>query len=109
MTTSTIRVSDFTVIPGPRFRNMGDGSAEQFYEEFVLPVLKKEKPKYLILDCGGTWGYGPSFVSQLTIYLSEWFKGLDKLKQVLTVVAEGNPQVIDQFGYELNGGDKKRK
>lgn len=100
MKTVTVKLLDFTKIPGGRFRIHGKGSAEAFYEEHLLDILNTN-PDKLIIDFTGTWGAGPSFISQLTIYLQGFYGNKSVVKQRVTPVATGNPQVINDFWEKL--------
>lgn len=92
-----VRVKDFTTIPGPRFRSSGDNSAEQFFEEHVLPKL--EENKQLVIDFSETWGYGPSFTSQLGICL------VDKIGKdapyLVRGIATDDPEVVERFMAQM--------
>ena len=37
----TIRVKDFTTLPGARYKEDGDGSAEEFFEKYVKEKLER--------------------------------------------------------------------
>lgn len=105
MKTKIIKVLDFTPIPGGRFRENGGGSAQAFFEDNIKPILDSEKPKHLILDFNGTWGYGPSFTSQLGIYLTEYFKSVEAVKRKIEIIAPDDPAAIESFWSQLE--DKK--
>lgn len=94
MATKTIKVSDFTTIPGPRMKASGDNSAEEFYENFILPELNKKNTR-IVIDFSGTWGYSISFISQLGIFIANKL-GKDTFKRV-DGVADDNPEVVERF------------
>ena len=63
-----IRIAnEFSETPGPRSRDEGDYSGQQFLEEILKPKFeeaKKTKQK-LIVDLDGTYGYATSFLESV--------------------------------------------
>jgi STAS-like domain of unknown function (DUF4325) len=55
---------DYTDTPGPRFRNEGGFSGEQFLEEILEPKYLQAVAAHdkLIIDLDGTEGYATSFL-----------------------------------------------
>jgi STAS-like domain of unknown function (DUF4325) len=55
---------DFSETPGPRSRDEGDFSGQQFLEEHLLPQFIKalQENKKLVVDLDGTEGYATSFL-----------------------------------------------
>lgn len=94
-----VAVRDFTTIPGPRFRETGNYSAEQFFEEYIKPRIDEKKDNYIHIDFGGTWGYGPSFTSQLGIYIAKSL-GESAISKV-TAIASDDPEVVERFYRQL--------
>jgi len=94
-----VAVREFTTIPGPRFREIGNYSAEQFFDEYIKPKIDETKDNYINIDFSGTWGYGPSFTSQLGIYIVESLGG-DAIDKV-TAVASDDPEVVERFYNQL--------
>lgn len=72
-----LRVLDFTRTPGPRHRDEGEFSGEQFRDEYLDPRFQtaREEGKTLLVDLDGTSGYASSF-------LEEAFGGLVRLHSV---------------------------
>lgn len=95
----TIKVSDFTTIPGPRRRISGDNSAEEFFEDYVLPIFTEHKKANYIIDFSGTWGYGPSFTSQLGILIVDKL-GKDAISRV-SGLATDDPEVVERFKRQM--------
>lgn len=62
----TLHVREFTLYPGPRFREDGDYSGEEFRDEYLLPkyldAVKNKVCLYVILE--GTKGYASSFLEE---------------------------------------------
>lgn len=67
-----VRVADFTQYPGPRYKELGPNSGEEFRNKCLVPALKKDKQVKVDLD--GVFGYGSSF-------LEEAFGGLVRSKE----------------------------
>jgi hypothetical protein len=55
---------DFADTPGPRSREEGEHSGEQFLEEVLLPIFEKavRTDQELTIDLDGTEGYATSFL-----------------------------------------------
>jgi hypothetical protein len=68
---------DFTRRPGPRYRDRGAFSGEEFRETVLIPIVERGEPVEIDLD--GTCWYGSSF-------LEEAFGGL--IRQTKISVAE---------------------
>ncbi|WP_295872671.1 STAS-like domain-containing protein [uncultured Zhongshania sp.] len=60
---TTLKVKDYTEFPGPRFREIGPYSGQDFLETYLLP-LAKEHGASLIVDLDDTAGYGSSFLEE---------------------------------------------
>ncbi len=100
MTEITATVSSFTRIPGGRFIKEGKGSAEEFFKEFVEPNLVGPQRTKLTIDMTGTWGYPPSFTSQLGIYLKEYFGGVSEVLEHVKILIS-DPETFDRFWAQL--------
>src|SRR5690349_12919773 len=97
MSERIINVRDFTRIPGPRFKVSGDSSAEEFWERFVAPAVHDKKVTHITIDFSGTWGYPPSFTSQLGIYLKDELGSVDAVKRYVSTHSETDVIVEPQF------------
>src|SRR5690554_3573488 len=93
----TIRVSEFTEFPGPRYRDLGPYSGEEFREEVLVPAIK-EFGGNIEVDLDGTFGYGSSF-------LEEAFGGLIRNKNLTTeqaselakhIISEEDPSLAEE-------------
>jgi hypothetical protein len=74
METEIAVARDFTRYPGPRYRNSGPYSGEQFRDEVLVPKLREaiSVAGRVIVDLDDVAGYGSSF-------LEETFGGLVRL------------------------------
>lgn len=70
-----VRVRDFTLVPGARHRTDGDGSAEEFYDDYLKAALDEtvKNGGRLTIDLDGTIGYASSFVSELAILIKKGY------------------------------------
>jgi hypothetical protein len=96
----SVTVSDFTTIPGGRFIKEGDGSAEEFFLKFIKPRLAGPKRTLLEIDMNGTWGYPPSFTSQLGIYLKGYFGSFNEVLDHVTI-RMSDPETSERFWSQL--------
>lgn len=97
-----VNVSDFTIVPGARYRKDGDSSAEAFFEDKLKPVLDValSSKECVLIDFDGTWGYASSFISELARRVSlNYDKG--SIQQYLRLKSNDEPTLIDRFQNEL--------
>ncbi|WP_166419853.1 STAS-like domain-containing protein [Pseudoalteromonas sp. Z1A8] len=59
----TIKVSDFSHYPGPRYVKLGKYSGEEFRDEKLIPAIKVYGDSIQI-DLDGVAGYGSSFLDE---------------------------------------------
>lgn len=97
----TIRIciaNDFSTTPGPRKRDDGTHSGQQFREEVLGPryLQAKERGDELLVDLDGTEGYATSF-------LEEAFGGLARendpadILQRLTFKSDDEPYTVEEI------------
>jgi len=95
----TIFVKAFSEFPGPRYRNLGPSSGQEFREEILIPAIKQYGAHKLIINLDGTCGYGSSF-------LEEAFGGLLRDRVVTpeeasvlvgNLVSEEDPSLVDEI------------
>lgn len=93
-----VKVSDFSITPGPRFRNEGRYSGEEFREDILerqfLDAVKNNSR--LIVDLDGTLGYGTSFLEEVFGGLARKH-GEDKLNLVLKIISNEEPYLVDNI------------
>ena len=95
----TVRVSDFTTLPGARYKKDGDGSAEQFFNERIKRHFKDKES--ILIDFDNTWGYASSFLSELALEISRQCKQ-DKLdvRKKIEIKSDDEPGLAERFwGY----------
>ncbi len=91
----TIKVKDFTLLPGARTKKDGDGSAEEFFEKYIQ--AKATKNDLITIDFDGTWGYASSFMSQLAKYLVSFFGSCKKARNHIEVISKDEPGLRQRF------------
>ncbi|MCK7596900.1 STAS-like domain-containing protein [Microbulbifer sp. CAU 1566] len=85
---------DFSDAPGARYRDDGDASGQEFYEDhlkgkFEEAVAKKNR---LIIDMDRTYGYATSFISASFGRLSKEF-GADKVLSIVEIISKEDENV----------------
>ncbi|MCT4544523.1 MAG: STAS-like domain-containing protein [Vallitalea sp.] len=103
-----LKISEqFTETPGPRFRDEGSFSGEEF-RETILEKKYLECKKYnkkLIIDLDGTFGYGTSF-------LEEAFGGLarkydkEEILEYIEFISLEEPYLIDNIIDYINEAER---
>ena len=102
--------SDFAMAPGPRYREEGEHSGEQFRMEVLAPAVKEaiQKQSKLQIDLDGTFGYGTSF-------LEEAFGGLIRLnnykladlKRIITFKSDEEPELIEEIQSYMEDAERQ--
>ena len=89
---------EFTDAPGPRNREQGDFSGEQFLDDLLRPRFKLalERNVILSIDLDGTEGYATSFLEAAFGGLSREF-GAEKVIQHVEFKSEDEPFLIDEI------------
>jgi hypothetical protein len=98
----TLRIAEqFTITPGPRLREEGDFSGQQFREEQLRPMFLDVRSRggQLLVDLDGTAGYATSFLEETFGGLAREF-GSDEVSRLLEFKSEEEPFLIDEVrGY----------
>lgn len=98
------KVSDFTTLPGPRYRKDGDYSADQFFEDCVLPSLRQVldgKADRLLIDFDDTLGYVSSFAPQLALRIKHELKDKSLIKRKIMTKSEDDAVQGTRFWHEI--------
>ena len=97
----TVAVRDFTTVPGARHRTDGDGSADQFFEEYVEVLFNEaaKDAKKIAIDFDGTWSYPSSFTSQLAMLIKTKYDP-DYIREHLDIIANDEPGMVERFWFE---------
>jgi len=91
----TVKVKDFTLLPGARTKKDGDGSAEEFFEEYIQTKVTQDDS--ITIDFDGTWGYASSFMSQLAKYLVSFFGSYKKARSQIEIISKDEPGLRQRF------------
>ncbi len=91
-------IKDFTPYPGGRSRKVGDGSAEEFYEDVLQPryTNAKENDVKISIDLDGAAGYAGSFLDEAFGRLGHEF-GLEDVKARLEIVSTEEPYLVEDI------------
>lgn len=94
----TKRISDFSLRPGPRLKEQGKHSGEEFYDTYLNKWFKdaKDTNAILIVILDGTDGYLTSFIDEAFGRLV-YFYGLDEVKKHLKIISELEPEWITRL------------
>lgn len=96
MRDSIIKVSDFTTLPGARYKKDGDGSAEEFFEQYVRPRISKDS--IVTIDFDNTWGYASSFLSELALEIAkECRQNKLDIRDTVNIISNDEPGLIERF------------
>ena len=105
MTTQVMKVisigKEFSETPGPRARDEGDFSGDQFLEDVLRPayVQAVKEGSTLIVDLDGTEGYATSFLEATFGGLAREFDAAEILR-VIKFKSDDEPFLIDEIkGY----------
>lgn len=97
---------EFTKEPGPRYRNLGEKSGEEFREDVLKPLLKE----YDFINIDGTdiaSSFNPSFLSEAFGKLADELGGRDNLLKRIRLYSNKNPKLEEKFIQYLNAENKK--
>lgn len=104
MTREVVRVADFTVLPGARYRKDGDGSADEFFEDYIKQKLEDiiANNDVLEIDLDNTLGYASSFISQLAIRIRELFRDNRRsIKKHIIIKSDDDQNQKQRFWEEI--------
>lgn len=93
-----IKVKDFTITPGGRYKNSGDYSGEEFRESILAPnyLAAKNNSEKLIIDLDGTYGYPSSFLEEAFGGLARKYQN-DNLFEIITLKSDEDPEEINRI------------
>jgi hypothetical protein len=94
----TIQVAkDFSETPGPRFKEEGPFSGEEFLEKLLLPAYKQVVADggTLLVDLDGTEGYATSFLEAAFGELARKFPPAEVLASI-AFKSEDEPYLVEE-------------
>lgn len=91
-----LNVTDFTTMPGARYRADGDASGEEFRDTFLKPryVEAVSTGERLRVDLDGTDGYATSFLEEAFGGLAREFDQADVLSRI-EIKSDEEPRWIE--------------
>jgi hypothetical protein len=95
-----VRICDFTIVPGARHVDDGDGSAEEFFDTILKPTVDENKEKKILIDFDGTYGFASSFISELAKDIKTEL-GVEFIEERLVIKSDEDSMLIDRFKNEL--------
>lgn len=95
MTLSVAR--DFSSVPGPRSRDEGPFSAEQFLDELLQPKFNEAEDagETLLVDLDGGCGYATSFLEEAFGGLARRLSSPERVLKVLKIKSDEEPYLCD--------------
>lgn len=106
-----INIADqFTKLPGPRYRDQGSGSGEQFLEEHLLPAFEKARKagEQITIQLDGVkYGYPTSFLEEAFGGLARKF-GVESVRKVLLFESNEEPMLRDEIYHYIGRAAEHR-
>jgi hypothetical protein len=106
-----VRIKEFSETPGPRARDEGPFSGEEFLETVFRPAYLKarEEGESLLVDLDGTEGYATSFLEATFGGLAREFEATDILKTI-SFKSDDEPFLINEIkGYMFEARNAPRR
>jgi hypothetical protein len=110
MPATLLRISvakDYSDTPGPRSKDEGDYSGQEFLERLLLPMYEQARSEKgtLLIDLDGTEGYATSFLEAAFGELARRYKPQEVLS-VLTFKSDGEPYLIDEIKKYISEAER---
>lgn len=104
ITKMNIRVRDFSISPGPRYKDEGSWSGQEFRNEYLEVQLAKAISEDTILnvDLDGTLGYGTSWLEEVFGGLIRSGYSLENINKYLNLISEEEPYLVDDIKEYIN-------
>lgn len=99
--------TDFSDAPGARFRDDGDDSGQEFYEDLLRPKFLEAvaQKAILFIDLDGTYGYATSFISYSFGSLSREF-GKENVIKTLELKSDEDEKLVDYVKKTIESPDE---
>lgn len=115
MTTKVMRIiriaKDFSETPGPRARDEGDFSGDEFLQDILRPayLLAVQEGTTLTVDLDGTEGYATSFLEATFGGLAREFDAAE-IDRVITFKSDDEPFLVNEIkGYIADARNALKK
>lgn len=102
---------DFTTLPGPRYRNQGHGSGEEFLKKHLRPAFEKarETNDTVVIRLDGVkYGYPTSFLEEAFGGLAREF-GSEIVLQTLRFESVIEPMLGDEIRHYIERANGKMR
>lgn len=88
--------NDFSISPGPRYRDEGDFSGEQFREDILEKRFQEavDSNKKLVVNLDGGLGYGTSFLEEVFGGLARKY-GIEEVQKRLEIISVEEAYLIN--------------
>jgi hypothetical protein len=102
-----VRVKDFAINPGPRYRTEGKHSGEAFREDVLRQafVEARERGESLTVDLDGTGGYASSFLEEAFGGLVRYTKDKEAVLEIIKIKSKRRPWYIDEVKEYIKEAD----
>ena len=99
---------EFSETPGPRARDEGDFSGEQFLDELLAPKYEQAQREHSLLtvDFDGTEGYATSFLEAAFGGLARKY-GVEAVHRTVRFKSNDEPYLIDEVNRYIDDANKK--
>lgn len=105
----TINIAkEFSPLPGPRYREQGPGSGEQFLEEHLRPAFEKalKTGEHITIEFDGVkYGYPTSFLEEAFGGLAREF-GVDVVRRILSFESHVEPMLNEEVHYYIEHAEE---
>jgi len=99
---------EFSETPGPRSRDEGEFSGQQFLEDLLRPAFIKARDsgQALVVDLDGVVGYATSFLEAAFGGLAMIYEPQDILK-TLRLICQDEPSLIEEVKHYIRDANVK--
>lgn len=89
---------DYSDTPGPRAKDEGEFSGQEFLEKLLLPAFEQARSERggLLIDLDGTEGYATSFLEAAFGELARKYPSAEVLS-ILSFKSDDEPYLIDEI------------
>lgn len=103
-----IKVKEFSITPGSRYKDEGDCSGEEFRVNILEPNFKEalEKDKKILIDLDGTIGYGTSWLEEVFGGLARKY-GSETVLELIDIKSDEEPYLINDIKEYIKNANKK--
>lgn len=106
----TINIAkEFTSLPGPRYRDQGPGSGEQFLEEHLRPAFEKARrtgERLTVQLDGVKYGYPTSFLEEAFGGLAREY-GIKLVRETLSFESHVEPMLGEEIRHYITHAEDK--